>query len=149
MQKGILHSNFATQTNHKIIMNHKIFSILAVLLFSIVFTTARAGNPDDNSTGEGTGVLTPIYGKVPIGRPKAPSNQLIICTYQQGELTVELTIPEGECEIYVVTNTGATVYSSFDSADLVTTIYTGEFSEADITLTTEKGNEYYGTITVH
>lgn len=89
-------------------------------------------------------VLDPIP-KTKGHRPKAPSLQQITCTYDGEALNFEFVIPEGECTMTL--SGDLTMTYAFDSSELNAEVYVGTLhSDTEITLTTEYGNEYSGTL---
>ena len=124
----------------------KFLKLILLLLFTLSPVISRAYINDDGTVSIS---LRKKFDKGTGGRPEQPSLQSISCFYDDGLLIIEFNVSEGECEIVIQTNTGETFYSSFDSSELITTVYTGEFEEAEIELSTQKGNVYYGTITVN
>lgn len=79
-------------------------------------------------------------------RPKAPSMQQIFCYYEDGQLTFEFAIPEGDCLLTVtdLSNNFARSYSFSSEAEA--TVYVGTLTEAYIEISTASGHEYEGYI---
>ena len=67
-----------------------------------------------------------------------------MCTYDDGNLYFEFTIPEGECQLILSDpSTGETVAAGFDSA-MSEPIYVGYHSTASLTVTTANCHTYTG-----
>ena len=82
--------------------------------------------------------------KNPGGRPKIPSMQHIECWYEDGMLTLDFAIPEGDCVLTVTEEqTGMSSGYSFDSASTAQ-VYIGEIWNATIEINTENGHSYKG-----
>ena len=79
-------------------------------------------------------------------RPKAPSMQQIFCYYEEGQLTFDFAIPEGDCALTVtdLTTNFARTYSFSSEAEA--TVYVGTLTEAYIEISTASGHEYEGYI---
>lgn len=77
-------------------------------------------------------------------RPKAPSAQQIFCYYEDGSLTFDFVIPEGDCSVTVtnLSNNHVAAYSISSEDEAV--IYVGELSHAYIEVYTATGHEYEG-----
>ena len=77
-------------------------------------------------------------------RPKSPSQQQILCTYESGSLKFQFAIPEGECQLTVtdMTTGFARQYVFDSSADA--TVYVGTLTQAHIEISTANGHEYEG-----
>ncbi len=125
-----------------------------LLLFLLVagvtsqsFTTEAA--EEKGTVANGTGVLLhPKGGNNPNKRPNMPSRQIIRCTYDSSNLTVEFTVPEGICDVVVTEHsTGIATYNIIDSSELTETIFVGTLTESSIEISTEKGNVYSGILT--
>ncbi len=78
------------------------------------------------------------------GRPKTPSRQRILCTYENGSLYFQFAIPEGECQLTVtdMTTGFARQYVFDSSADAA--INVGTLTQAHIEISTANGHEYEG-----
>jgi|GEM_PF-1649199 hypothetical protein len=77
-------------------------------------------------------------------KPKAPSMQHIECWYEDGMLTLDFAIPEGDCVLTVTEEqTGMSSGYSFDSAPTAQ-VYIGEIWNATIEINTENGHSYEG-----
>lgn len=78
-------------------------------------------------------------------RPKAPSLQQVTCVYDGEFLHFDFTIPEGKCTLTLTG--GVNTSCTFDSSELNADVYVGDISdETELTLMTEYGNQYSGTI---
>lgn len=77
-------------------------------------------------------------------RPKTPSRQRILCTYENGSLYFQFAIAEGECQLTVtdITTGLARQYVFDSSADA--TINVGTLTQAHIEISTANGHEYEG-----
>lgn len=77
-------------------------------------------------------------------RPKIPSRQRILCTYESGSLKFQFAIPEGECQLTVtdMTTGFARQYVFDSSADA--TVCVGTLTQAHIEISTANGHEYEG-----
>ncbi len=77
-------------------------------------------------------------------RPKSPSQQQILCTYENGSLKFQFVIPEGECQLTVTDmTTGFSRQYVFDSS-AEATVYVGALTQAHIEISTANGHEYEG-----
>lgn len=81
----------------------------------------------------------------PVGhRHNAPSRQSVMCTYDDGNLYFEFTIPEGQCQLILSDpSTGETVVAGFDSY-VTEPVYVGYHSTASLTVTTANCHTYTG-----
>lgn len=80
-------------------------------------------------------------------RPGMPSRQIINCTYDSGELTIDFTVTEGMCEVVLTENTGMAFQYTVDSSELTVTIFVDLIGESEIEISTESGNVYSGVLT--
>lgn len=86
--------------------------------------------------------------KVDNKRPRVPSRQMIECAYDGDCLAFTFAIPEGECEVSLTDNVTLSVQTHFIDSDCChAEIYVGELSETTVTLVTESGATYSGTLT--
>ena len=77
-------------------------------------------------------------------RPKAPSMQQIFCYYEDGQLTFDFAIPEGDC-LLTVTDLSTNFARNYSfSSEAEATVYVGTLTEAYIEISTESGHEYEG-----
>lgn len=127
--------------------NLKLITLLFAVGLSAALFFAEATNKTRNVPNGTTITLGNAGGKSPNGRPRIPSRQIINCTYDSGELTIDFTIPEGMCEVLLTEASGMTISYTVDSSNLTATIYVGTISESEIELSTESGNIYSGTLT--
>lgn len=125
----------------------KLFTLLLAVGLSTVMFFTEATSRKRNVPNGTTIILGNIGGKLPNGRPGMPSRQIINCTYDSGELTIDFTIPEGMCEVLLTETSGMTMSYTVDSSNLTATVYVGTISESEIELSTESGNIYSGTLT--
>ncbi|MDE6300939.1 MAG: hypothetical protein K2M19_04420 [Muribaculaceae bacterium] len=117
-----------------------------VLLLSIISFSGLASTNDGGSSGN---VILKRKFEKPGDRPRVPELQSVSCMYDDGLLIIEFAVSEGNCEIYVQPEFGTAITETFDSSDLITTVWVGEeYNEIYIEIHTEKGNEYSGTITL-
>lgn len=78
-------------------------------------------------------------------RPKAPSLQQITCVYDGENLHFDFVLPEGECSLTLTGGVNAAY--TFDSSELNAEVYVGGIEdETQLTLTTEYGHLYSGTL---
>lgn len=77
-------------------------------------------------------------------RPKAPSMQQIFCYYEDGQLTFDFAIPEGDCALTVTDLTTNFARNYSFSSEAEATIYVGSLTEAYIEISTASGHEYEG-----
>lgn len=109
----------------------------------ICLATGNDNNPSPNNGSN----MTKIRGGQTSGRPRVPDHQLITCMYSGEDICLDFAYSEGMCDVYVTdARTGETQHFSFDSSELSVLIYVGEIGESYITLVTENGNTYEGTI---
>lgn len=81
-------------------------------------------------------------------RPKAPSRQMIYCSYANEAISLSFTLADGECRL-TLTDTTSGIASKYtvDSSTLSAEVYVGTLSgSTEIELTTESGNTYIGTL---
>ena len=126
--------------------NIKLFTLLFAIGLSAALFFAEATERTQNLPS-GTTVVLKSRGKLPKGRPGMPSRQIINCTYDSGELTIDFTIPEGMCEVLLTEASGMTMSYTVDSSNLTATVFVGTISDSEIELSTESGNTYSGTLT--
>lgn len=124
----------------------KLLTLIFVVGLSAVMFFAEAIERTQNLPS-GTTVVLKSRGKLPNGRPGMPSRQIINCTYDSGELTIDFTVPEGMCELMLTDASGMAMSYTFDSSDLTATVFVGTITESEIELSTESGNIYSGTLT--
>lgn len=80
-------------------------------------------------------------------RPKAPSMQQIFCYYEDGQLTFDFAIPEGDCALTVTDLTTNFARNYSFSSEEEATVYAGTLTEAYIEISTESGHDYEGYLT--
>lgn len=79
-------------------------------------------------------------------RPNAPNRQYIDCTYNEGHLHINFTIPEGECTCYITDIINNHTYSYyFDSSELFIDIEINDIIDFNVEITTGNGNVYNGS----
>lgn len=125
----------------------KIFIFLLVVCVS---STINIADATDKATTLPNGITTTLGNKGVKQRPHRPgmpSRQIINCTYDCGELTIDFTVPEGMCEVVLTENTGMAFQYTVDSSELTATIFVGPIGESEIELTTESGNVFSGVLT--
>lgn len=119
------------------------------LLFSMAAFPAYADDKNPPSTGYDDGELKPCPNPPKDFRPRTPSRQQIFCTLTEECLTVSFTIPEGECTIFIQDeNSGNYIAETFDSEEMFVSFNTEGIRSCQITLTTELGNTYVGSLSI-
>lgn len=78
-------------------------------------------------------------------RPQSPSRQEISCEYGNGCLFISFLYSEGVCSLSVTEGGEETQVYDFDSSSEAV-IFVGELTSANITITTEYGHTYKGTL---
>lgn len=126
---------------------------ILILLFSLLFSMTV--NPifadDNNPTSSGYDEDTLKSSPRPPGnnKPRTPSMQQIFCTMTESCVTLSFTIPEGECNIFIQDdNTGYVITETFDSEELLFSFNTEGIRSCHITLTSELGNTYVGSLSI-
>lgn len=100
------------------------------------------GNPSDNNIK-----LTNKRGGQVSSRPHVPERQYITCAYDGENICLNFAYSEGMCDVYVADAcTGEMQSFSIDSSELSVAICVGEIGESYITLITENGNTYEGSV---
>ena len=70
--------------------------------------------------------------------------QQIFCCYDDGQLTFDFAIPEGEC-LLTVTDLSTNFARNYSfSSEAEATVYVGTLTEAYIEISTASGHEYEG-----
>lgn len=124
----------------------KLFITMTILLIFSMESMSQQSTAN-NSLNNTTTLSTQSKGAN--HRPKAPSRQIISCSYENDIFTFEFVISEGVCEVIITDiTTGEEIYEVFDSSALQAKVYAGEITDCDIQLTTETGNIYTGTLTI-
>ena len=118
-------------------------SMLGMLSPSAIFAQ---GTQDENKGSSTVVIYVPLKPKTNTSlRPKAPSMQSVMCTYDDGNLYFEFAIPEGECQLILSdSSTGEVVVEYFDSA-VSEPVYVGYHRTASLTVDTENGKTYTGS----
>lgn len=120
--------------------------LLILTIFACCLQICLADNGGENQTNN-TLKLTKIKGGQTSNRPHMPDRQVITCVYDGENICLDFAYSEGVCDTYVMdARTGEMQHFSFDSSELSVFIYVGEIGESYITLVTEYGNTYEGTI---
>lgn len=121
----------------------KKFLLLSFLLFCGP-TEIMIAQTGANSQMSNTNVILKEKSKGGYKRPKSPSQQQILCTYENGSLKFQFVIPEGECQLTVTDmTTGFSRQYVFDSS-AAATVYVGVLTQAHIEISTANGHEYEG-----
>lgn len=116
------------------------------LLFFTLFLTIMSLTAFGTSSNEPN--KTPIVISLSthtVNRPQAPSRQEISCKYGDGCLYFSFRYSEGVCSLSVTDGGEETQVYTFDSSTEAV-ILVGELTSADITITTEYGHTYKGTL---
>ncbi len=124
----------------------KIFIFLLVVCASSTINIADATDKATTLPNGSTTTLSSKGRKPRPHRPGIPSRQIINCTYDGGELTIDFTVPEGMCEVALTESTGMAFQYTVDSSDLTATIFVGPIGESEIEISTESGNVYSGVL---
>lgn len=122
--------------------------VLLFLTFISPFSLFADNEPEGADPGGAypSAPLTPP--KNPGGKPKMPSRQVVWCSFDGESLILEFAYSEGICDVTITDiNTGMTQYHTFDSSELLSTIYIGALNDSFITVTTSHGNTYCGQLT--
>lgn len=116
---------------------------LLMALFPPCALSALGSNSNTNPSSLGRIIIKERL-RIPNKRPKAPSAQQIFCYYEDGSLTFDFVIPEGDCSVTVtnLSNNHVAAYSISSEDEAV--IYVGELSHAYIEVYTATGHEYEG-----
>lgn len=116
----------------------------------VIMPAFSDGNDCQGSNGNGAGNETTLKGDGSYrgtGRPKMPSRQIVTCAYTDSNMYLTFILPEGECTLSVQDSDGHTEVYDFDSSELSVSISCIEMhGDIQVTLQTEQGNTYVGTI---
>ncbi|MBD5276054.1 MAG: hypothetical protein HDS30_00115 [Bacteroides sp.] len=120
-------------------MNH-CKTLLAVILCFFICLPCQMSADNSNNT-----IL--VCNSKSNGRPKAPSSQVILCNYDDGYLYVTFVYEEGMCCISVAA-IGNSFFKQyvFDSSELSTSFFVGEYKGLWIDIETQSENKYSGQI---
>lgn len=122
----------------------RLLSITACLTGALLIFADTPGSTT-GSIGNG-GVLTPPTPKPPT-RPKAPSNQIVEATYEDGYVYLNFKYSEGSAVLYVFESDQSTLRSQhMFSTDSEAAIYIGNVTDAYLLVETSNGHEYEGWI---
>lgn len=125
-------------------MNRIRLIAFSILLLSVPFIENIYGQTQSNSFGSPANITIRKKAKSLSNRPKAPSMQQIFCYYEDGELTFDFAIPEGDCALTVTDLTTNFARNYSFSSEAEATVYVGTLTEAYIEISTESGHEYEG-----
>ena len=125
-------------------MNKSIISALT-LIFAINPALCLA-DPGNSNQGQSARYISFKQKKKTTNRPKAPSMQQIFCYYEDGELTFDFAVPEGDCALTVTDLTTNFARNFSFSSEAEATVYVGTLTEAYIEISTESGHDYEGYI---
>lgn len=110
-------------------------------------TTVLADKSSDTGQGKPPIILQQASKGVIIKRPKAPSRQLVTCSYDGSTLELNFKISEGMSTITVTDETLQCVTYTIDTSELYVSIPVGPlYGSISVTLDTELGNHFEGTI---
>ena len=115
------------------------------LLFFLLFITFSSVASADNTGTSPTTIISFSKSKSSNDRPQSPSRQEISCEYGDGCLYLSFRYSEGVCSLSVTEIGEVTQVYDFDSSTEAV-ILVGELTSADITITTEYGHTYKGTL---
>lgn len=114
-----------------------------ILLLLPIISVAQSNSSNDKPTDKRPVLLTK---SVPQStRPQSPSRQEISCEYGNGCLFISFLYSEGVCSLSVTEGGEETQVYDFDSSSEAV-IFVGELTSANITITTEYGHTYKGTL---
>ena len=117
------------------------------LLFCVCCPNLCYAHESQNPPTNQTSTIYLRTKKATVGnRPKAPSMQQIFCYYEEGQLTFDFAIPEGDCALTVTDLTTNFARSYSFSSEAEATVYVGTLTEAYIEISTASGHEYEGYI---
>lgn len=123
---------------------HISLSIALMLGCSFHFTSyAQTSMPTPPPSN---GILVPIKTVPNSKHPHSPSLQHIECVYNQDELFITFTIPEGECVLSITDNTNGMAYQYYFDSSEDTAIWVGPLSSAHISIYTANGHTYEGDL---
>ncbi len=111
--------------------------------FLTIFSLTAFGN--SNNEPNKTPVKITSNNTHTVNRPQSPSRQEISCEYGDGCLYLSFRYSEGVCSLSVTEGGEETQVYDFDSSTEAV-IFVGELTSADITITTEYGHTYKGTL---
>mgnify|MGYP006867500390 CR=1 FL=1 len=116
---------------------HKLFSlIISVLLVSVPQFSLAQYKP----------IKIEINQNQNKGRPKAPGRQRITCEYDGASIEISFLIPEGNAFIEIVDIYNDEIIDANFNTDKPYSIYIGASNQIEISIYTEKGNSYTGSI---
>ena len=123
----------------------KLLSLSAMLLYcGTVDMSADTTGGTSGNLGSG-GEFKPL--PKPPGRPKAPSAQVVMASYEDGYVYLNFKYSEGPAALYVFDFDGTTLRSQhMFSTDSEAAVYIGNVSEAYLLVETSNGHEYEGWI---
>lgn len=121
--------------------NLKVILILLSLCFMSGISDAQQNSSQNSSC------ILIKKGKPESHRPQMPSKQLIVCTYENGILALDFNLSEGLCTIQIHDIIGDhNEIDTFDSSELHYETVVEIGCDLEITLTTQNGSVYTGTI---
>lgn len=115
------------------------------LLFFLLFITFSSVASADNTGSPVTTKIGIFKTQSSNDRPQSPSRQEISCEYGNGCLFISFLYSEGVCSLSVTEGGEETQVYDFDSSTEAV-IFVGELTSANITITTEYGHTYKGTL---
>ncbi len=129
-------------------MRIKIF-LLVTLMLSISIPLFGDENNTDTSNSQVIVIsLKKDRGEIIGRRPNAPSRQVVMCTYNEGIVSMSFVMSEGECKvIFSDLDSGHSQTCYVDSSDLIIEFETIPVENFSIEVFTENGGHYYGSST--
>lgn len=123
----------------------KLLLFLCVICLPGISEVASAA--DNKNSNDTRIILRRQGGREPHKRPNMPSRQIVECIYDGDALTIDFVFSEGVCEVMLTElSSGMSTQYIIDSSALTSTFSVGIIDDVAITVTTENGNIYGGTL---
>ena len=126
----------------------KFFSLLLCAGCATLFAASPVDKTQPSRPTQNKVIILEKSNKAESARPKAPSRQVVTCSYDGQYLCFDFVVPEGECNVTVTEwYSNAVQNYTIDSSELSADVYVGELYESTVTVTTANGHTYTADLT--